>query len=163
MAMKRSGKEYRKIEKDVMQMLGLRPTKNSGSGWIEKEDGESDHILCQLKSTDAQSIKVAKYDLDTLQYNAMVAHKLPVFAIQFLRSDDVYLIMKPSMLEDLAKYLKTGDVPDAMQYAFYGIDLSEFDSMDVASCKTVKSSSDARDRYNEELRQRYGKKTRSAT
>lgn len=32
--MKRSGKFYRKNEADVMKMIGLNPTKNSGSGWL---------------------------------------------------------------------------------------------------------------------------------
>ena len=36
---KRTGKFYRKNEAEVMKSLGLIPTKNSGSGWIEKEDG----------------------------------------------------------------------------------------------------------------------------
>lgn len=163
MAMRRSGKEYRKIEKDVMELLGLEPTKNSGSGWIQKEDGESEDVLCQLKSTDAQSIKVTKQDLDTLQYNAMVAHKIPVFAIQFLESDEVYLVMKPEVLEDLAKCLKTGEVPDAMQYAFCGIDLSEYEDVTVIGSRVIKSSSSAREQFREEQQQKYGKKWRSAT
>lgn len=157
--MRRSGKEYRRIEKDVMELLGLEPTKNSGSGWIEKEDGQSENVLCQLKSTDAQSIKVAKYDLDTLQYNAMVAHKLPVFVIQFLASNDVYLVMKPEVLEDLAKYLKTGEAPKL----FIGIDLSERENMKPAKPIAIKSSSSAREQFYEEQEQQYGKKWRSAT
>ena len=64
----------------------------------QKEDGESDDVLCQLKSTDAKSIKVDKRDLDVLQSNASVTHKLPVFAIQFLRTDEVYLVIKPELL-----------------------------------------------------------------
>ena len=32
--MLRSGKFYRRNEVEVMKSLGLRPTKNSGSGWI---------------------------------------------------------------------------------------------------------------------------------
>lgn len=31
---KRSGKWYRKNEAEIMRDLGLRPTINSGSGWI---------------------------------------------------------------------------------------------------------------------------------
>ena len=31
---KRSTRFYRKNEREVMQSLGLKPTKNSGSGWI---------------------------------------------------------------------------------------------------------------------------------
>ena len=32
--MLRSGKFYRRNEAEVMKSLGLKPTKNSGSGWI---------------------------------------------------------------------------------------------------------------------------------
>lgn len=32
--MKRSGKFYSKNEAEVMKALGLKPTKNSGSGWV---------------------------------------------------------------------------------------------------------------------------------
>ena len=42
--------------------------------------------LCQLKSTDKESIKLNKRDIDVLNYNAGVCHKMPVFAIQFLQS-----------------------------------------------------------------------------
>ena len=60
---------YRKNEAEVMKSLGLEPTKNSGSGWIEKEDGQNDFIICQLKSTDAQSIKVNQKDIRILEKN----------------------------------------------------------------------------------------------
>ena len=121
--MKRSGKFYRKNEAEVMEFLGLKPTKNSGSGWIEKEDGQSDNVICQLKSTDAESIRIHKKDLDVLSYNAAVAHKLPVFAIQFLQSNEVYLLVKPDMLCEAAKYIETGEYTNAN--AFVGVDLSE--------------------------------------
>ena len=41
---KRSTKFYRKNEAEVMQQLGLKPTKNSGAGWIEKEDGQNEQF-----------------------------------------------------------------------------------------------------------------------
>ena len=63
---KRSTKFYRKNEAEVMQQLGLKPTKNSGAGWIEKEDGQNDYIIAQLKSTDANSIKVNLRDIEIL-------------------------------------------------------------------------------------------------
>lgn len=156
--MKRSGKFYRNNEKEVMKLLGLEPTKNSGSGWIEKEDGQSENVLCQLKSTDAQSIKVTKYDLDTLQYNAMVSHKLPVFAIQFLGSNEVYLVLKPDLLEDVAKYLKTGEAPEQL----IGIDISEYESMSPVTTTVIKSSSRAREQFYQEQQSKYEKR-RSAT
>lgn len=91
---KRSTKFYRKNEEQVMKRIGLNPTPNSGAGQIWKEDGQSDHFICQLKSTDHQSISIKQADLHTLEYNAMVAHKLPLFAIQFLNTDEVWLMVK---------------------------------------------------------------------
>ena len=92
---KRTGKFYRKNEAEVMKQLGLTPTKNSGSGPLEKEDGYNNTLICQLKSTDAESISIKQKDLHTLEYNAVVSHKTPVFAIQFLNTGEVWLIAKP--------------------------------------------------------------------
>lgn len=86
---------FRKNEREVMKSLGFRPTKNSGSGWVEKEDGENDIAICQLKSTDAQSISVRLKDLKTLEYHSVVSHKTPVFAIQFLTTGEVWLLTRP--------------------------------------------------------------------
>lgn len=160
--MKRSGKFYRRNESDVMQMLGLHPTKNSGSGWIEKEDGQSENVICQLKSTDAQSIKVNKKDLDTLQYNAAVSHKLPVFAIQYISSNEVYLVLKPEALSEVAEYLKTGEYRTGAVQEFIGIDLSEREDMLATPRRTIKSSSVARDAFNEENASKYRKERKSA-
>lgn len=161
--MKRSGKFYRKNEAEVMKSLGLKPTKNSGSGWVEKEDGQSEHVICQLKSTDAQSIKVNKKDLDVLSYNAAVAHKLPVFAIQFLQSNEVYLIIKPEMLCEAAKYIETGEYDSAQSHLeFMGVDLSEHEDMTVTPKRVIKSSSNAREKFHQENEKKFKKEKRSA-
>ena len=159
--MRRSGKFYRKNEAEVMRSLGLEPTPNSGSGWLVKEDGQSEYVICQLKSTDANSIKVNKKDLDVLSYNAAVAHKLPVFAIQFLQSSEVYLIVKPEMLCEAAKYIETGEYESANE--FVGIDLSEHETMTSKTNKVIKSSSNARERFNKENEKKFKKEKKSAT
>lgn len=161
MAMKRSGKFYRKNEAEVMKSLGLEPTPNSGSGPIWKEDGQSEHIICQLKSTDAQSIRVNKKDIDTLNYNAAVAHKLPVFAIQFLQSNEVYLIVKPEELCEAAKYIETGEYKSAND--FVGVDLTEHEEMTVIPKRVIKSSSNARERFHEQNERKFKKEKKSAT
>ena len=96
---KRSTKWYRKNEAEVMERLGFKPTKNSGAGWIEKADGQSEHCICELKSTDKESFSIKREYLQGLEYNAFVAHKLPVFAFQFIQSDEVWLAIKESDLE----------------------------------------------------------------
>ena len=143
-----------------MRSLGLEPTPNSGSGPIWKEDGQSEHIICQLKSTDAQSIRVNKKDLDVLSYNAEVAHKLPVFAIQFLQSNEVYLIVKPEMLCEAAQYIKTGEYESANE--FVGIDLSEHETMTSTPSKIIRSSSNAREKFHQENERKFEKEKRSA-
>lgn len=156
--MKRSGKWYRRNERDVMEMLGMEPTPNSGSGWVVKEDGQNDHVVCQLKSTDANSIRINKKDIDTLEHNAAVEHKVPVFAIQFINAGQVYLVIKPSAIGDVQRYLKTGknETQD-----FLGIDEMELEPVQTCRTSTIRSSSEARLQFEEDRKNKY-KKVRSA-
>ena len=160
--MKRSGKFYRKNEADVMRSLGLKPTKNSGSGWIEKEDGQNDYIICQLKSTDAASIKVNQKDIRILEYNASVASKLPVFAIQFLNTNEVWLMMKPEDVTNVAQYIETGECDK--QENMFGIEAGE----DVGEVKqnytyvVAGGCSCGRTAFMKELEKKHEKKSKSA-
>lgn len=105
---KRTTKFYRKNEADVMLALGLTPTKNSGAGWIEKEDGQNEYIIAQLKSTDAASIRIQQKDIEILEYNASVAHKVPCFVVQFLNNNDIFVMGRPQDLEKIVTYINTG-------------------------------------------------------
>lgn len=96
---KRSTKWYRKNEAEVMRRLGFKPTRNSGATWIEKCDGQSDHCICELKSTDNSSFTIKQEYLHTLESHAIESHKLPVFAFQFLNTDEVWLSIKESDIE----------------------------------------------------------------
>ena len=96
---KLSTKFYRKNEAEVMKRIGFKPTRNSGATWIEKCDGQSDHCICELKSTDNSSFTVKQEYLHTLESHAIEAHKLPVFAFQFLNTDEVWLSIKESDIE----------------------------------------------------------------
>ncbi|MDD4804582.1 MAG: hypothetical protein PHN69_05350 [Candidatus Pacebacteria bacterium] len=158
---KRSTKFYRKNEAEVMESLGLTPTKNSGAGWVEKSDGQSEHIICELKSTDAQSYRIRLEDLHTLEYNASVCHKIPVFAVQFLGTKEVYLLVKPESLSEAAKYLETGEYTTANE--FVGVDLTEHEELKPKTTKSIKSSSSAREQFNREKEQGFRKERKSAT
>jgi len=106
--MKHNTKFYFRNEKEVMKSLGLTPTKGSGSGWIEKEDGQNEYLIAQLKSTEAESIRIKFSDIKTLEYNASVAHKVPVFVVEDLNTKDLYLVAKPFNIPVIAKYIETG-------------------------------------------------------
>lgn len=103
---KRSTKFYRKNEAEVMRRLGLRETKNSGAGWIEKCDGQSEDFICELKSTDNESYGLKQSVLHTLEYHACVAHKTPVFALQFLNTDEIWVAIKEDDFRAYKEYVE---------------------------------------------------------
>ena len=161
--MKRSGKFYRKNEAEVMRALGLEPTKNSGSGWIEKEDGQNDYLICQLKSTDAQSIRVQQKDIRILEHNAAISHKIPIFAIQFLNTGEVWLMAKPIDFQAVSEYLDIGYIKEHKRDILELKELFEFDEENKTEViNSIKSSGSARKAYNTEQENKY-KKFKSAT
>lgn len=151
---KRSTKFYRKNEEEVMKALGLKPTKNSGAGWIEKEDGQNDYLICQLKSTDHQSISVKQKDIRILEDNANVSHKIPIFAIQFLNTGEVWLMARPEDFTEVAKYIETGQCEKPQC-----IELEDVSAPKPK--KVISSSASARERYRAEQNKKYDK-TKSA-
>ena len=156
--MKRSGRFYRKNEKEVMESLGLRPTINSGSTWREKEDGTNDYLICQLKSMDAQSIRVQQKDIRMLEHNAAIEHKIPMFAIQFLNTGEVWLMAKPGDFRDVAEYLDTGEMNSNAGGMVF---IKELDPETREPVYAVKSSYEARNDYDRERRDSFDR-TRSA-
>ena len=104
--MKHENKKFwRKNERDVCKQLGLRPVPGSGAG-MEKEDGENDYILCQLKSTDAASYQLRKLDVEKLLYHAEIDCKIPLFVIQFMDTTMPLLALTPvDELQNVSKYL----------------------------------------------------------
>ena len=136
---KRSTRFYRKNEEEVMEALGLRPTKNSGAGWVEKEDGQNDYLIAQLKSTDANSIRVQLKDIEILEANAMVAHKVPMFVIQFLGTGDIFVMARPNDMEQVVKYINTG----ACERPTDGFDLTQGKKPKVSKIRSSEGSREA--------------------
>lgn len=126
---------------------------------VEKEDGQNDNVICQLKSTDANSIKINKKDIDILSYNASVSHKLPVFAIQFLQSNEVYLLLKPENLSEVIEYINTGEVKNNNLFEIENVE--DVKAVNVSK-QLVKSCSDAREQFKKEQERKYKKERRSA-
>ena len=107
---KRSTKWYRKNEAEVIKRLGFKPTINSGATWISKGDGESEHCLCELKSTDHESFSIKQSVLHHLEAQAIEAHKLPVFALQFINTDEVWVAIKESDIEAFKTILQGQEI-----------------------------------------------------
>lgn len=153
---RRSIKFYRKNEAEVMKRLGFRPTPNSGAGWIFKEDGQNEQCICQLKSTDKQSISIKQNDLHILEQNAAISHKLPVFALQFLNTDEVWIMIKPEDLGLIQSLVEGEDISEQLNVGedlFCGMDL-EVDNKDQTvyniHCVGDKKSYRARQAYRKQ-------------
>ena len=158
--MRRSGKSWYRNERETMAQIGLSQVPGSGNGWVAKEDGENENVLCQLKSTDGASISVKKVDIDKLLLNAEVERKILVFAVQFLSSGDLYLLVRPLDLPEVARYLETG-VNEREGRSEAISDDSEED-WDDDSAPVLESSQRARERFSEQNRRKYEKRERSA-
>lgn len=119
---KRTTKWYRKNETEVMQRLGFKPTRNSGATWIDKGDGQNEHCICELKSTDNASYRLEQTTLHTLEANAIEAHKLPVFALQFLNVDEVWLAVKETDIEAFKQLVRASVLEELIDNAnFYDV------------------------------------------
>lgn len=141
---------YRKNEARIMKMLGLKPTSNSGAGWIEKADGQNENVIAELKSTDAMSIGIKYKDIIKLEEQALVCKKLPIFVVQFLHNDDVFILARPGVLEDISQYIETGSytAPESI------VDIEE---SVVEIQNKVSSSKKAKQKFWEERKARYAK------
>ena len=114
-------------------------------------------MICQLKSTDAQSIKVNQKDIRILEKNAMIEHKIPMFAIQFLNTGEVWLMLKPDDLPDASEYILTGSIKEN-RLEQLGIDLEASEDIRTISHKSIKSSGSSRERFHEQQNKKYNKK-----
>lgn len=153
---KRSTKFYRKNEREVMLKLGIKPTINSGAGWIEKEDGQNDYIIAQLKSTDADSIKIVLNDVHILETNAAVSHKIPIFILQFLKTDDVFISVRPADLPQIVEYLECG----RCEHSESEIVQELVASMPIIKKKIIASDNKARERFRKEQEERWQNRKR---
>lgn len=143
---KRSGKYYYKNEKQTMRDLGFKPTAASGSGWLEKEDGQSDNAIAQLKSTDGQSIKIDLLDIQKLEHSGLVSHKRPVFVIQFLQTNDIFLVVRPD--DDMLKLIHG-------HYNSHTIELGEQQEQDDSKIKEIQTGRTSRDKFYKERAMTY--------
>lgn len=149
--MKRSGKFYSRNEKETLKFLGFKPMPMSGAGWIEKEDGENELALVQLKSTDASSYRLDMLDMKKLEYHAQESQKIPIFLVQFLKQDKIYAIIDITYLSELSEAIDTGEKPNKV------IRVSDCDTSEVSRV-TVRSSKSSREQFHKERESKYGKR-----
>ena len=160
MPTRETSRYWYKNEKEVMRRLGLKSTLGSGSGPIEKEDGYNDEILLQLKSTAKRQITVHKKDVDDLIVHAMVEHKAPVFAVNFVEDGSVWLMVRPQDIQALLSLPEP--VRGAVRPKARPVPKQASKEAQAQSGRVIASSVEAREEYREEQRKRYEKKERPA-
>lgn len=149
--MKRSGKFYFKNEKEVLTRLGLTPVPGSGSGWIAKEDGENEVALVQLKSTDANSYTLKQFDMKQLEYHAQVAHKVPIFLVQFLAQDKIYAIVNVEDILEVSEALTTGVVKERLV-------IENEEVSEIPLREKVGTAKKSREQFHKENENKYGRR-----
>lgn len=100
MGNKRLSRYFFKLEKKIMEKLGLKGTQGSGSGWLEKEDGYNDTLLAQLKCTDKRSYNLSLDDWNKLEHHSNVSKLTPFFITYFVGNDQTFITCR---VEDLKK------------------------------------------------------------
>ena len=78
-----SRKKSDRREGRLAEELGGKRVRGSGSGRFNKEDISFIHALLQDKSTGQQSLSIHKKDLITLEGNALLSGKVPIFSFGF--------------------------------------------------------------------------------
>lgn len=149
--MKRSGKFYYSNEKKTLKALGLEPVPGSGSGWVQKEDGENEVALVQLKSTDSSSYRINMLDIKKLEYHAQESHKVPIFLIQFLQQNKIYALVDVNDIEELSDALKFGKKPKTIKIV----------QNEEVEIKKIRSSAKSREKFYKEKEGMYGKRKRN--
>ena len=93
----------------------------------------------------------------------MVSHKLPVFAIQFLNTNEVFLLIRPEDLQDISGSMK-GEKPKSSRSDFLGIETQVLEAQEdiPKSNKIIKSSGNARESYMKAHDKKFEKKSKSA-
>lgn len=90
-----------------------------------------------------------------MEKNASIEHKLPIFAIQFLNTGEIWVMSKPEDLISVSEYIKTGEIKNISSPILSNEEVKPLER------KVISSSKIARDNFNDEQEMKY-KKFRSA-
>ena len=152
---KRSGKFYSRNEKETLSKLGLTPSPMSGAGWVIKEDGENETVMVQLKSTDKSSYRIDLLDIKKLEYHAEVSNKIPIFLIQFLKSDKIYALVN---IKDIEGIIKEKEIYKEKETS--SCEVIQETQKEVKK-ETVKTSKNSREQFFKERSEKFGKRKRN--
>lgn len=152
-------RDYRENEELVMRQLGLEPVPGSGCGWRHKGDGQSEHVLAELKSSEKESISIKWQDVRKLECQAKVVHKIPLFVINDLTRGNSYVMMNPEFLPAIAELLTEGTTEALKEVQWIGVDAGDEEARTITT-NVVKSDPRARERARKKQEEAWNNKGR---
>lgn len=95
----------------------------------------------------------------------MVSHKIPIFAIQFLQDNEIYLLVRPIDLQDVSGLI-LGNRPNKISTGLESLETMENSSRREGisnNIRHIKSGYESRKAFMSENDNKYKKKGKSAT
>ena|SRR5260221_3625950 len=97
-------------ERYILSKLGLRRQPLSGGGDLFKEDGESERLIVQLKSTEGKGLTVTRQVWKEVAAHAVTSHKTPMLVLDFVGGPTLLCIL-PEHLDEIYTHFQ-GDVQE---------------------------------------------------
>jgi Holliday junction resolvase len=120
----RSGKYWKRKEREVIRQLGARSTANSGATWSQKGDGLLGSWCIEVKTTTKDVFKLTAKVLSKLRSDAEVMSRSPMLVVNFKAANrKVFVVQLSSMppldLEPSGSTINPWST--GMQYSGYAI------------------------------------------
>lgn len=105
----------------------------------------------QLKSTDANSYTLKQFDMKQLEYHAQVAHKVPIFLVQFLAQDKIYAIVNVEDILEVSEALTTGVVKERLV-------IENEEVSEIPLREKIGTAKKSREQFHKENENKYGRR-----
>jgi len=86
-------KDSQRQERSLAKQLQGTVNAGSGNGWVRKGDVRSEQELWECKITSAKSYSLKQSDLETLNNQALMDGRIPIFLIEFMKTGDSFVVL----------------------------------------------------------------------
>ena len=93
-------------------------------------------------------------DLNILECNAIIAHKIPIFVIQFLNINQIYVLAKPEDLPNISEYLECGQT-DIKTSIIEELKKEDYKELPEVETEEIKSSPESREAFYKQREEMY--------
>ena len=82
------------FEKNLSKLIGAVRNFGSGNVWYKKGDCQTENVLIECKSTASKQYILKLAELKKIQAEANKARKFSLFAVNFSKENETYLIVR---------------------------------------------------------------------